>query len=84
VSITSTKHIDSLELIADPKLAKLLGFSLRSFCRWDADENLGFPPPISINGRNHRRRADIEAWLRERALASFKSGAGGQPKVQKP
>ncbi len=26
---------DSLELISDPKLAKLLGFSLRTFSRWD-------------------------------------------------
>ena len=63
---------DSLELISDPKLAKLLGFSLRTFARWENDESSGFPRAIVINGRNHRRRVEIEAWLRERAVASLR------------
>lgn len=71
----SKNQIDDLELIADPKLAKLLGFSLRSFARWDNDPSTGFPAPIKINGRNHRRRAEVDAWLKARALGSMKAGA---------
>lgn len=62
---------DPLELIADPALAKLLNVSLRTFARWDADSKNDFPRPVVINGRKFRRRAKIETWLHERALASL-------------
>jgi predicted DNA-binding transcriptional regulator AlpA len=62
---------DNLELIADPVLAKKLGRSLRTLARWDDDHSLGFPKPIVINKRKHRRVAEIEAWLSRRALASL-------------
>lgn len=70
-STEKTEAMDPLELIADPKLARLLNVSLRSLARWDADKKNNFPPPVLINSRKFRRRAEIEAWLHERALASL-------------
>ncbi len=67
--------LDNLELIPDPQLAKKLGKSLRTFARWDEKPEMGFPKPIPINGRKHRRVRDIEAWLNKRALASLGDGA---------
>ncbi len=65
--------VDPLELIADPKLAKLLDVSLRSIARWDeADDGENkIPAPVVINGRKYRRRAEVEAWLRKRALIAL-------------
>jgi len=67
--------LDNLELIPDPALAKKLGKSLRTLARWDDDASLGFPPPVVINKRKHRRVHEIEAWLSRRALASLGSKA---------
>ncbi len=65
----------NIELVADPVLAKKLGKSLRTLARWDDDPSLGFPKPVVINCRKHRRVAEIEAWLNRRALASLDNGA---------
>lgn len=69
------ERIDPLELISDPKLSNLLNISLRTFARWDADPNNDFPAPVIINVRKYRRRAEIEAWLHKRALASLEPAA---------
>jgi hypothetical protein len=58
--------LDHLELIPDSKLRKLLGKSPRTIGRWDDNPSLGFPPPVIINKRKHRRKDEVEAWLRER------------------
>ncbi len=59
---------DRLELIPDSKLRKLLGKSHRTIGRWDANPELGFPKPVIINQRKHRRAIEIEAWLNARGL----------------
>lgn len=66
---------DPLELMRDPQVAKLLNVSLRTIARWDADPNNDFPPPVNINARKYRRRAEIEVWLHKRALASLEPAA---------
>lgn len=70
--------LDNLELIPDPQLAKKLGKSLRTLARWDDDPSLGFPKPVVINRRKHRRAHEVEAWLNKRALASLDAKTKGK------
>jgi hypothetical protein len=30
--------------------------------RWDRDQDLGFPPPITIRGRKYRSRKQLQAF----------------------
>ena len=74
---------DPLELLADPKVARLLSVSLRTLARWDADPNSDFPPPVIHNGRKYRQRQALEAWLRKRALDSLQANAKpGRPRAK--
>jgi hypothetical protein len=34
----------------------------RTIERWRRDPNLGFPPPITINGRNYHDAEELEAF----------------------
>jgi hypothetical protein len=70
---------DPLDLIADPKLARLLGVSLRTLARWDADPDNDFPAPVILNGRKYRRRGQVEAWLHERALTALTAPTSPSP-----
>jgi hypothetical protein len=74
-----SESTNALELIPDSKLRRLLDKSPRTIGRWDNDPSLGFPKPIPINGRKHRRKDEVEAWLRERGLASL--GDKGEAKA---
>jgi predicted DNA-binding transcriptional regulator AlpA len=51
-------------------LARFGGISAMTLWRWERDEKLGFPRPTEINGRKYYDLAEVEAWERERALAS--------------
>jgi hypothetical protein len=53
----------------DSKVAKQLGIHIKSLPRWDARPELGFPPPIYINGRKYRRRREVQEFLRRAAVA---------------
>lgn len=66
-----SKSIDALELIPDSKLRRLLNKSARTIGRWDANPELGFPKPVIINGRKHRRASEVTAWLSAREVASL-------------
>jgi predicted DNA-binding transcriptional regulator AlpA len=71
---------DPLDLIRDPQVAKLLGVSLRTLARWDADPDNNFPRPIIVNARKSRPRGELEAWLpTPRARDFFPSRADTTP-----
>ncbi len=60
------------ELVLDPRVAKELGVGLITLWRWTKNSRLGFPPAIKINGRNYRRRSDLEAFKRRMCEISSK------------
>ena len=35
--------------------------------RWENDDNLDFPKPIKISGRNYFRGEEIDAWIERQA-----------------
>jgi hypothetical protein len=50
-------------LIPDPIVAReRYHVNPRTLRRWDANPDLKFAPPIIINGRRYRRRADLEQF----------------------
>jgi predicted DNA-binding transcriptional regulator AlpA len=49
-------------LIPDPQMRKRYGVSEMTVWRWDRQPDLGFPPPIRINGRKYRRFSKLLAW----------------------
>jgi hypothetical protein len=56
----------------DSKVAKLLSKHPKSLARWDKSprlKELGWPPPIYLNGRKHRFRPALKEFLRNAALA---------------
>ena len=61
-----SKTTESLELIPDSKLRRLISKSARTLGRWDGKPELGFPRPVIINGRKHRRASEVTAWINAR------------------
>jgi hypothetical protein len=56
----------------DSKVAKLLGKHPKTLPRWDKNprlKQLGWPAPIFLNGRRHRHRPAVQAFLRNAAQA---------------
>jgi hypothetical protein len=49
---------------------KRYNISPMTLWRWERDPHLNFPPAIEINGRKYRSLRSLEAWERERAVAS--------------
>ncbi len=61
------------DLVPDPRVAQELGgVRLITLWRWSKNPKVGFPPAIKINGRNYRRRSDLEAFKQRMAEASSK------------
>lgn len=58
-------------LIPDAQVADTLGVCIRTLARWDARPELGFPPPVRMNGRKYRRLG---------ALRAFNEGRQAPPK----
>jgi hypothetical protein len=56
------------DLLPDPAVARRYGVHVRSIARWSKDPRLGFPAAISINGRNYRRRLELEKFERRRVV----------------
>src|SRR5450759_1795513 len=50
------------QLVPDPEIAAEFSVSLMTLWRWSRDATLNFPPPVKINGRNYRSRAQIETF----------------------
>ena len=53
------------ELVPDKQVAAEFGVTLMTLWRWTNDPNFGFPPPVKINNRNYRRRAQLEHFKRQ-------------------
>ena len=49
------------ELVPRPKVAKELGISHRTVCRYEDEKRPGFDRPVKINGRVFHPRSRIEA-----------------------
>ena len=49
-------------LLPGPAVQERFGVTSMSIYRWRKNPNLGFPAPLSINGRNYWRAADLAAW----------------------
>jgi hypothetical protein len=58
-------------LIPLPTVAREFGRTRRTLSRWLKHPALGFPPVVKINARNYVYRSALEAWKRDRALASI-------------
>lgn len=46
------------------------GFTRRTLDRWMRDPKLGFPSPLTINGRHYFELEALQEWERQRALSS--------------
>jgi hypothetical protein len=53
---------DPEDLIPDPIVARRYQKHTITLTRWDADPEMGFPLPIVINGKRHRRRGELWAF----------------------
>lgn len=49
------------------KMAERYGVTTMTIWRWRQKKELGFPEPISINGRNMWRLSDLEKWEADKA-----------------
>jgi hypothetical protein len=66
----SNQRDDDDDLIPDPQVAdEEFNVCLKTLSRWDAKLELGFPPPIYINGRKYRKRGSIREFKRRAAVA---------------
>jgi hypothetical protein len=54
-------------LVSAPKLRRMIGVSAVTLWRWRHDEDAGFPPATTINGRNYFPWPAVAAWLAARA-----------------
>jgi hypothetical protein len=57
------------DLIPDALVAKRYHVHITTIWRWGKDPNLNFPAAIEINGRNYRRRRELQRFERERVVA---------------
>jgi hypothetical protein len=56
----------------DSRVAKFLGKHIKTLPRWDKNPRLkalGWPEPLYLNGRKHRHRPAVQAFLRNAAQA---------------
>jgi hypothetical protein len=67
-------------LIPDSVVAKeryhVHAYTLR---RWDEKPDLGFPPPVYVNGRRYREVAKLDAWDRKNSREAAALRAGRTP-----
>jgi hypothetical protein len=50
------------KLLPDRKVAERYGVNCRTLFRWDRNPSLGFPAPVTINGRKYRREDELESF----------------------
>jgi hypothetical protein len=62
-------------LLPERLVAERYRVSTRTLRRWDATASLQFPSPVLIRGRRYRDPRLLEAWERERAIATANYGA---------
>jgi hypothetical protein len=71
LSEIDTDRQAQMALIAESKAAKRYGVCKRTLDRWDDQPELGFPPPILINGRKYRDTELLDAFDAARVRASM-------------
>jgi hypothetical protein len=54
---------------SDSEVAKFFSVHIKSLRRWDGRPELGFPPPIRVNGRKYRPWAAVHEFARRAATA---------------
>jgi hypothetical protein len=54
---------------SDAAVAAFFGVHIKTLPRWDARPDLGFPPPIRVNGRRYREWAAVHEFARRSAVA---------------
>jgi len=52
---------------------------LHTLRRWDKNSELGFPPPVYVNGRRYREIAALDAWDRKNSREAATRRAGQTP-----
>jgi hypothetical protein len=60
-----------MALIKESKVAKRYGVDKRTLPRWDEKPELGFPPPIYINGLRYRDGDKLDEFDAARVRASM-------------
>jgi hypothetical protein len=66
--IEHTANSNGNDWVTSAKLRQQLGdVSPNTVLRWRHDEDLGFPAPTKVNGRNYWRAADLKRWQDEQA-----------------
>ena len=64
------------KFLSGPLVDARYGISAMTRWRWQRDSRLGFPIPISINGRRMWRVSDLEAWEDDRTFRpTLRTGA---------
>jgi hypothetical protein len=63
-------------LVPDAQVCREFGITRMSLHRWDRDPTLGFPPAVTIRGRNFRSRAAIEAFKQQLWRDAIRRRAG--------
>ena len=69
ILLTKTPYIDDVHVNSSETCQICGGVSTMSLWRWLHDDELKFPPPVKINGRNYWKLAELRAWLAGRAAA---------------
>ena len=64
------------EYLPAPAIQVRYGISALTLWRWTRDPKLGFPVPLIVNRRRFFRRAEIEAWERDRIIRSSQITSG--------
>jgi len=52
----------------DREIARFIGVHPKSIPRWDKRPELGFPPPLYINGRKFRPWSGVKEFLKRAAV----------------
>jgi hypothetical protein len=65
---------NNTKLLPERLVAERYLVTTRTLRRWDATPSLGFPSPVMIRGRRYRDPRLLEAWERERAIATANCG----------
>ena len=63
-------QIDETRFLPGPAVDRRYGIHRMTRWRWQRDEDLGFPKPITVRGRPMWRLADLEAWETARHAAA--------------
>jgi hypothetical protein len=65
-------ELDGDGYLADREVAQLLSKHAKTIARWDKNprlKELGWPQPLLLNGRKHRSRPELRAFLHNASLA---------------